>query len=117
MDSWQAPRTREEYYRTELAGVRGLLEVWSVQEVTPDVHESETLWTSRRLHNDYRTVNKANNPLWSDAVRFEQQIRSEVGLFVMYHHLEVESWSPSETYGPYVPLFRWWDELEVPPGF
>lgn len=94
----------EVYYATELAGIRGLVEVWSAQATTGDVDEIGILWTSRLLRTDNRTAKKETIPLWSDTGRYERRSRSEVGLFVMHHHLEVESWSPLEFHGCYVPL-------------
>lgn len=75
-DLWRAQSAGEPYHLTALAGVRGLVKVWSAQGVTAYVHESEILWTSRLLGTNYRSAKKATNPLWLDTVRYGRRIQS-----------------------------------------
>lgn len=99
IDLWPACNSDEAHYATALDGIGGLGEIWSGQVVTADVHESAILWYFRLLNTNNRTTKKATRPFWADPVRYERRNRSDIGLFVLYHNLEVESRSSSALNG------------------
>lgn len=116
LDLWRVRTPTELPYALALAGIRGLVGVWSGMGVTADVHRDAILWTMRQLPVDYQTAKKATMPFWSDTVRYERRCRSAHGYFIPYHNVEVESWAPRALGGHYVRIPGWWRDWEVPAG-